>query len=125
MKKIITGLLTAMLLSMPATSVLARGGDAAAGVAAGLIGGAMITGIASQSGRRRAREAREEAREARREAESVRREQQQGKISDIQRRLEREHLMRQSSKTFNLLIFAIILLFLGVIGLAVVVFKKK
>ena len=110
---------------MPSAGVVARGGDAAAGVAAGLIGGAMISGIASQSGRRRARDAEREAHEAKQEAQSVRREQQQEKISTMQRQVERQYLMQHSKRSFRLLIFAILLLFLGLIGLAVMVFKKR
>ncbi len=97
--------------------IVAGSGDAAAGVAAGLIGGAMISGAASSSGRRRARRAEEEAREAKREAEAVRREHQQSQIYDIK--------MQHSSRTFNMLIFAILLLLIGLISLAVIVLKRK
>ncbi len=120
-KKLVSTLITISMLSAPSVTLFAGHGDAAAGVAAGLIGGAMITGIASQSGRR----AREEAREAKREVEDIRREQQKDKITDIQRQIEKQQIMHHSSRTVNLLILAIAILFLCLIGLSIIVIRKK
>lgn len=120
-KKLLLSIVTIMMLSSPTTSLIAGSGDTAAGVAAGLIGGAMITGIASQSGR----SGRREAREAKREVEELRREQQKEKIADIKEEMHKQIIIQQSTRTTNLLILAIVLLFLGLVGLGIIVARKK
>ena len=125
MKKLIISLTALSMMSIPSMNLFAGSGDAAAGVAAGLIGGAMITGIASQSGRRRSRAAETEAREAKRETQEMRREQQKEKIYGIEQKMARQHMTQKAGKTLNMLILAIAMLFLGIIGLAVMVFRKK
>jgi len=120
MKKLILSLTLAAIMSTPSMSLVAGRGDGAA-VAAGLIGGAMIGTMASQSGRG----SRREAREAKREVEELRREQQKEKISDIQMKMERQYMMQRSSMTTNLLIVAIVLLFLGLLALTFIVIKRK
>jgi Flp pilus assembly protein TadB len=123
-KKFITSLVMGSMLFMSQVGLFAGRGDAAAGVAAGLIGGAMITGMAAGSGRR-ARRAEDEARRAQEKAEAVRQEQQRERIYDVQRQVERQYMTQQAGRTINILVFAILLLFLGFIGLAFMVLKKK
>lgn len=124
MKKLILSTIAAAMLSVPSLPVYAGSGDTAAGVAAGLVGGAMITGIASQSGRgarREAEEARREAERARLEAEAIRREREQERYSKIERR----HIMSRSDRMTAVLLFAVLLLFLSVIALGVLVLRRR
>ena len=120
MKKFIVVMILASMLSVQSIPFIAGRGDGAA-VAAGLIGGAMIGTMAAQSGRG----ARREAREAKRDVEEVRRERQQEKISDIRRQMERQQIVGTTARTTNLLILAILLLFIGFIVLAAMIFKKR
>ena len=135
MKKISLFIITTIMLYIAAPSPILKArrrhhrrhnhGHSGAGLAAGLIGGAMLTGIAAQSGNGRASAAEQEAREARREAQAIRREQQKEKIYGIERKMERQYMTQSAGGTLNMLILAIALLFLGLIGLAVMAFKGK
>ena len=109
------------MLSLPCINVAVAGsGDAAAGMAAGLMGGALISGIAS-SNRGRSRRAEEEAREARQETSQLRQDQQRDRMYGIERHMQR----RETSTTVNLLIFTVVLLFLGLLTLGAIVLKRK
>jgi Flp pilus assembly protein TadB len=126
MKKLIMSVVTIITLALPHANLLARrGSGTGAAIAAGLIGTAMITSAAASSGRGRARRAEEEAREARQKAEAVQQEQQRERIYDVQRQVERQYVSHQASKTMNIMIFAIILLSLGMLALGVMLFKRK
>ena len=124
MKKTILTIVTAALLSIPNVGLIAGSGDTAAGVAAGL-GIGMLGIAASQSGRGSARRAEEEARRAQDQAAAVRREHQQEKMLQMQRQMERQHMTKQSGRTLNILIFAVVLLFLAVLGLGALLLKRK
>ncbi|MCK4517162.1 hypothetical protein KAT92_00160 [Candidatus Babeliales bacterium] len=120
MRKFLISLIATSMLLLPCIQVTARSGDAAAGMAAGLMGGALISGIAS-SNRGHSRRAEEEAREARQETARLRQDQQRERVSGIERQIHR----RDTSTTVNLLIFTVVLLFLGLLTLGTIVLKRK
>lgn len=127
MKKILITTMTIVMTATPLINVSAGSGDAAAGAALGFMGGAMIAGAASRDSRR-GRRAEEEARRAQEQTTQLRREQQKEKMVELQRELDKmqqRHGLQRSSTTVNVLIFTIILLFLGLIGLGIIVLKKK
>jgi len=123
-KKALLTLVSTVMLAIPNAHLVADGGDAAVGVAAGL-GIGMLGIAASRSGSGRARRAEEEARRAQDQSAAVRREHQQTRMMDIQRQMSQQHMTYQSSRTFNILIFAVIFLFLAVLGLAFMLFKQR
>jgi len=121
MRKVLISLIATSMLSLPCMHVAVAGsGDAAAGMAAGLMGGALISGIAS-SNRGSSRRAEEEAREARQETARLRQDQQRERVYGIEQRIQR----RDTSTTVNLLIFTVVLLFLGLLTLGAIVLKRK
>jgi hypothetical protein len=130
MNKILMCLIAAVIMAAPQMQLEARHGDAA--LAAGLIGTAVITSaVVSNSGSRarhaeyEAKRAQDEARMAQDKAESIRTEQQKEKLYDLQRQIERQSSVQESGKIINILIFAVVMLFLGIISLAVIILKKK
>jgi Na+/glutamate symporter len=114
MKKLVLGIIATIMLSLPSMHVFAGSGDTAAGAAVGLVGGMMLGRAMDSSGRH-----------AKRDVEQMRREQQQKEMTTLERRVERQHMIGRSRRTMNLLLFAIILLFLGLVALGVIVLKKK
>jgi len=111
-----------------------RGGDAAVGAVAGLAGGMMLGTAIAGSGKSKARQAEQVAQKAQQETELLRREQQQEKLFDIKQKMESQqreqmvqqqfHMMQRSQRTINMLILAIVLLFIGLLALGVVIIKK-
>ena len=124
MRKLIMSAVMLIALMAPQASLMAGRGSGAA-IAAGLIGTAMITSAVASSGRGRARRAEEEAREARQKAEAVQQEQQRDRIYGVQRQVERQFASHQVGQTMNIMIFAIILLSLGMLALGIMLFKRK
>jgi Flp pilus assembly protein TadB len=126
MRKFVMSAITLAALLMPQANLMAgRGHGTGAAIAAGLIGTAMITSAAASSSRSRARRAEEEAREARMKAEAVQQQQQREQVYGVQRQLERQYMSHQVSRTMNIMIFAIVLLSLGLLTLGIMLFKRK
>lgn len=130
MNKILIYLIASIIMIAPQMQVEARHGDAA--LAAGLIGTAVITSavVSSSSNRSRhaeyeARRAQDEARLAQEKAENIRTDQQKDKLYDLQRQIERQYTTQESGRVINILIFAVVMLFLGIISLAVIIMRKK
>ena len=117
MKKFIITLIGTLLLSVPHMHLIAGGGDTAAGAAIGLVGG-MAIGSAMSRGGSRSRAAEDRARRAEEKAESVRYEQQKEQFK-------RQMAKGETSRTINILIFMVALLFLSVLGLGFAFLRKK
>lgn len=131
-------MLSVALLSNSSVMVFARGGDVAAGLVGGLAVGTLVGTAAANSGNRRADRVEEKLdrmkmqREQDEKVEQVRREMQQQR--EMERRLMEQEQTRLHGQTFGnssagsmmyLLFGLIFLLLIGVVGLAVVVFRGK
>ena len=115
MKKFLFGLIVVISLLFPGSCIYAgRGGSSfAGGLAGGMIGG-MVSGAMNRQSSKSGRRAEEKV-------DRLERERQQERMVDL-----RDEFRRQRSGfTMNVMFFAIILLFLAVIGLAVFILKGK
>jgi hypothetical protein len=111
-----------------------HGGDAfAGGLAGGMVGG-LVGGAVSRNGDSgRASRAEQEALRAQDKAEQVRQDQEQQRIAQLERELERREIERKlaeanankSNTTFILLGILVLILLFAVIGLSMVVLRKK
>ena len=116
-----------ILLSL-APILHAGGGDSFAGGMAGGMMGGMISGAMTRGSGRSARRAEERARVAEDKAETVQREQDRDRLENLRRDMDQKADSRAAGATgfmMNILLFAVILLFLLVVGLGVVLLKRK
>jgi hypothetical protein len=112
MKKLFLGLVLSFALLAPC--IHAGGGENFAGAAAGSMFGSMLgSAMTRDSGGRR------EARQARTETEQLRREQ------ELRREMYQHQRMGRTSSTINILIGLVVLLLLSILGLGLIVLKKK
>lgn len=124
MNKVLIGILTTLMLCTPQVNILARGGDFAGGMAAGLVTGAIVTGVAT-SGSNKSDRAAEEARRAQDKTDQLRQAQEQERVAEMRRELDRTQMAQQSKSTNMMMIFVIVLMFLGILGLSILVLRKK
>ncbi len=122
MKKFLLNLLLAFSLLSTFPMVQARrggGSSFAGGLAGGMIGGVISGAMTKDSGSSRRAERKAERAEER--TERVERERERERVEGL-----RQELYRQKGGfAMNILIFTVILLFLAIIGLAVMILKKK
>jgi hypothetical protein len=139
MKKI---LLAAVTLIVTASYLHAgHGGDAFAGGLAGGVLGGVVGGAVSRSGdsgrdsraEREAIRAQDDAARAQEKAEQLRQDQERQRITQLEREIERRDMERKmaeanankSNTTFILLGILVIILLFAVIGLSMIVLRKK
>jgi Flp pilus assembly protein TadB len=105
-----------------------HGGDSGVGVAAGLIGASVVAGAAASSNSSyddsAARSAEFEAKRAQAKAEELRSESMKDRMYDLQRKMEQQQATESSSNTVNILIAAVVILFIGVATLGVITLRK-
>ena len=102
------------LFNVQQTQLYAKSGDTAAGVAAGLVGGALLTGAMTGGSRRTARE---EAKQVSREKEA----------DEMKRQMELQQYSQQAGMEtkMNMLILALVILFLGIVAMTVMLLRKN
>jgi hypothetical protein len=138
MKKILLGAITLLMTSQPLSVYARGGGDAAVGALGGLAVGTMIGHATANSGDpHRATRAEQEAVRAQDKADRVQIEQERQRIAQIEREIDRRDTERQlqearaaaASQSANPMMVTLMilvgLLTLIVVGLAVVVLRRK